>query len=64
MLTSNIFLVLCQCVSPKIVQSSSPIICQMELGFQLQQMGFVHLQGRKAYLTCELFRYFFRDLLP
>ena len=41
-----------------------PIICQMELGFQLQQMGFVHLQGRKAYLTCELFRYFFRDRLP
>ena len=48
----------------EIVQSSSPIICQMDLGFQLQQMGFVHLQWRKAYLTCELFRYFFRDHLP
>jgi transcriptional regulator with XRE-family HTH domain len=48
----------------EIVQSSSPIICQMELSFQLQQMGFVHLQGRKAFLTCELFRYFFRDRLP
>ena len=48
----------------EIVQQSSPVQCQTEFAFQLQQLGLVRLQGSQVYLACELFRSFFRDHLP
>ncbi|MGL5033307.1 MAG: AAA-like domain-containing protein [Microcystaceae cyanobacterium] len=48
----------------EIVQQPSPVKCQAELTFQLQQLGLVRLQRGQVYLYCELFRSFFRDRLP
>ncbi|MGK7918247.1 MAG: AAA-like domain-containing protein [Prochloraceae cyanobacterium] len=49
-------------VFTQIVRQSSPVECEAEQGFQLQQMGLVHLHGLQASLACELFRPFFRAL--
>ena len=51
-------------VFTQIVRQSSPVDCEPEPGYQLQQMGLVHLQDSQAGLACELFRPFFCDRLP
>jgi hypothetical protein len=48
----------------QIVRQSSPVDCTAGQGFQLQQMGLVHLQGLQTSLACELLRPFFGDRLP
>ncbi|MDJ0533465.1 MAG: AAA-like domain-containing protein [Xenococcaceae cyanobacterium MO_207.B15] len=51
-------------VFTQILRQSSPVDCELEPGYQLQQMGLVHRQDSQASLACELFRPFFCDLLP
>nr|WP_256380662.1 AAA-like domain-containing protein [Pleurocapsa sp. PCC 7319] len=50
-------------VFTQILWHSSPVECKTEPGYQLQQMGLVHLHGLQASLACELFRPFFCDRL-
>ncbi len=50
-------------VFKQIVRQSSSVDCDAEIGYQLQQLGLVHLQGLQARLACELFRPFFDQRL-
>ncbi|GGA18720.1 AAA-like domain-containing protein [Okeania sp. KiyG1] len=47
----------------EIVNNPKPIEIKVSLGYQLQQMGLVNLEGDRACLSCELFRPFFLGVL-
>ncbi|NES77300.1 MULTISPECIES: AAA-like domain-containing protein [unclassified Okeania] len=47
----------------EIVNNPKPIEIKLSLGYKLQQMGLVHLEGDRASLSCELFRPFFLQVL-
>ncbi|MGD1806742.1 AAA-like domain-containing protein [Dapis sp. BLCC M126] len=47
----------------EIVNNPKPIEIKLSLGYQLQKMGLVHLEGDLASLCCELFRPFFIGVL-
>ncbi|NEP90494.1 MAG: serine/threonine protein kinase [Okeania sp. SIO2C2] len=47
----------------EIVNNSKPIEIKVSLGYQLQNMGLVHLESDRACLSCELFRLFFMGVL-
>ena len=47
----------------QIVSTPNPIEIETSRGYQLQEMGLVHLEGKRASLACELFRPFFRRIL-
>ncbi|NER92259.1 MAG: serine/threonine protein kinase [Symploca sp. SIO1B1] len=47
----------------EIVNNSKPIDIKLSVGYQLQKMGLVHLEGERARLCCELFRPFFTEFL-
>ncbi|WP_094676135.1 AAA-like domain-containing protein [Hydrocoleum sp. CS-953] len=47
----------------EIVNNHKPIEIKLSLGYQLQKMGLVHLEGDLASLCCELFRPFFMGVL-
>ncbi|NEO53807.1 MAG: serine/threonine protein kinase [Okeania sp. SIO3B5] len=47
----------------EIVNNSKPIEIKVFLGYKLQNMGLVHLEGDRASLSCELFRPFFMGVL-
>ncbi|NET46621.1 AAA-like domain-containing protein [Okeania sp. SIO2B3] len=47
----------------EIVNNPKPIEIKVSLGYQLQNMGLVHLEGDRASLSCELFRPFFMGVL-
>ncbi|MDJ0554195.1 MAG: AAA-like domain-containing protein [Microcoleaceae cyanobacterium MO_207.B10] len=47
----------------EIVNNPKPIEIKVSLGYQLQKMGLVHLEGDLASLCCELFRPFFMGVL-
>lgn len=47
----------------EIINNPKPIEIKAPAGFQLQNIGLVHLQNNQASLYCELFRPFFLELL-
>ncbi|NET76250.1 AAA-like domain-containing protein [Okeania sp. SIO1F9] len=47
----------------EIVNNPKPIEIKLSLGYQLQKMGLVNLEGDRASLSCELFRLFFMGVL-
>ncbi|NEN88988.1 MAG: serine/threonine protein kinase [Okeania sp. SIO3H1] len=47
----------------EIVNNPKPIEIKLSVGYQLQNMGLVHLEGDRASLSCELFRPFFVGVL-
>ena len=47
----------------EIVNNPKPIEIKLSLGYQLQKMGLVNLEGDRASLSCELFRPFFMGVL-
>ena len=47
----------------EIVNNPKPIEIKLSLGYQLQKMRLVHLEGDRASLSCELFRPFFMGVL-
>ncbi len=47
----------------EIVNNPKPMEIKVSLGYQLQKMGLVHLEGDRVSLSCELFRLFFMGML-